>query len=57
MVGTKQGEVKNSTGNGEAKEFICTIHGHELRGRGECWQERGARRRSIKGRNNGTVIM
>ena len=26
-------------GNGEAKELICTAHGHELRG--ECWRERG----------------
>ena len=25
-------EVKNSTGNGEAKELTCTTHGHELRG-------------------------
>ena len=25
------GEVKNSIGNGEAKEHICTTHGHELR--------------------------
>ena len=32
MVGTnRQGEVKNSIGNGEAKEFICMAHGHELR--------------------------
>ena len=23
---------KNNIGNGEAKEFICIIHGHELRG-------------------------
>ena len=23
-----QGEVKNSIGNGETKEFICTTHGH-----------------------------
>ena len=32
-VGSKnrQGEVKNSIGNGEAKELICTTHGHELR--------------------------
>ena len=27
------GEVKNSVGNGEAKELICTAHGHELRER------------------------
>ena len=34
MVGRKQGEVKNSIGNGEAKVLICTTHGHELRGEG-----------------------
>ena len=28
----KIGYVKNSMGNGEAKELICTTHGHELRG-------------------------
>ena len=27
-------EVKNSIGNGEAKELICRTHGHELRGGG-----------------------
>ena len=27
------GEVKNSVGNGEAKELICMTHGHELRGK------------------------
>ena len=26
------GDIKNSIGNREAKELICTIHGHELRG-------------------------
>ena len=26
------GEVKNYIGNGEAKELICTTHGHELKG-------------------------
>ena len=32
MVGIIQmGEVKNSIGNVEAKELICTTHGHELR--------------------------
>ena len=25
-------DIKNSVGNGEAKELICTTHGHELRG-------------------------
>ena len=33
MVGkNRQGEVKNSIGNGEAKELICMTHGHELKG-------------------------
>ena len=32
QVQNRQGEVENSIGNGEAKEFICTTHGHELRG-------------------------
>ena len=31
QVENRQGEVKNSTGNGEAKELICTTHRHELR--------------------------
>ena len=31
QVQDRQGEVKNSTGNGEAKELICMTHGHELR--------------------------
>ena len=28
----RQGEVKNSIGNGEANELICMTHGHRLRG-------------------------
>ena len=31
QVQNRQGEVKNSIGNVEAKELICMIHGHELR--------------------------
>ena len=30
----RQEEVKNSIGNGEAKERICMTHGHEPRERG-----------------------
>ena len=30
-IQNKQGEAKNSIGNGESKEFICMTHGHELR--------------------------
>ena len=45
-----------SIGNEEAKEFICTTHGHELRlgnscGRGDAGQ------RGIKGRENGTTVI
>ena len=38
QVQNRQGEDKNSMGNGEAKELICTIHGHELR-----WENDGGR--------------
>ena len=31
----RQGEVKNSIGNGEAKELACMTHGHELSWGGE----------------------
>ena len=32
MVGqNRQGEVKNSIGNGKAKELICMTHRHDLR--------------------------
>ena len=41
QVQNRQGEVMNSIGNGEAKELICTTHGHELRAGGRrawgCW--------------------
>ena len=32
QVENRQGEVKNSIGNVEAKEFISMTHGHELQG-------------------------
>ena len=32
MVENRQWEVENSIGNVEAKELICTTHGHEVRG-------------------------
>ena len=32
QVQNRQGDVKNSTGNGEAKDLICMTHRHELRG-------------------------
>ena len=41
--------VKNSIGNGEAKELICTTHGHELSS-GEGGEKGSAGWRGIKGR-------
>ena len=31
QVQNREGEVKNSIGNGETKELICITHGHDLR--------------------------
>ena len=42
--------MKNSIGNVEAKELICTIHGHELRREGNSGG-RGPGQRGIKGEN------
>ena len=38
MAQSRQGEVENSIGSGEAKELTCTTHGHELR-----WGNAGGR--------------
>ena len=46
--------VKNSVGNGEAKELICMTHGHELRGR-IAEGKRGTGWRETKGKNGRTV--
>ena len=49
QVENRQGEVKNSIGNGEATEFICMTRGHELR-----WENAGGKgcsgQRGMKGR-------
>ena len=37
-------------GNGEAKELICTTHGHELRWVGNTGGRWGAGQRGIKGK-------
>ena len=48
MPKNRQGEVKNSIRIVEAKELICTTHGHELKGGNVCG--RGcAGQRVIKG--------
>ena len=50
------GEVKNSMGNGEAKELICITDGHELRW-GNDGGKGGTRWKVIKGRRNGTTVI
>ena len=52
----RQGEVKNGIGNGEAKELICTTHGHELRG-SDCQREWGYRMEAGKGGKIGTTVI
>ena len=48
IAGTKQtSEVKNSMGNGKAKEHICTTYIHELRGVGNAGESGGAGQRGI----------
>ena len=52
-----RGEVKNSMGNGEAKELTCTTHVHELRGCG-MWVGEGCRMEGDKSeKNNGMTII
>ena len=50
-VQNRQGEVKNSIGNREAKELISTTHGCELRGSNAGGQRCGAEQMGEKGRN------
>ena len=53
----RQGEVKNSIGNGEAKELICTTHGHELRQGGMLVGGEVPGRREQGGGKNGTTVI
>ena len=48
-VQNRQVDVKNSIGNGIAKELTCMTHGHELRGWGECWRKWGYQVEAGKG--------
>ena len=50
-VQNRQGEGKNSMGNGEGKELICMTHGHELDG--ECRWEGWYRAEGNKGLGRG----
>ena len=51
----RQGDVKNSIGNVETKELICTSHGHGLRGGGGAGRE-GQGRQKMRWENGTTVI-
>ena len=51
------GEVKNSMGNGEAKELTCTTHGYELRWRNAGGRGGRYRAEGNKGRKNGTTVI
>ena len=53
----RQGEVKNSIGNGEAKELVCLTHEHEPRWGWGCWRVRGCRAEGEKGEKKGTTII
>ena len=59
QVQNTQGKVKNSIGNGEAKELIGMTHGHELRGEnaGQRWDAgwRGIKGRKQWGKYNGVI--
>ena len=55
QVENRQGEVKNSIGNVEAKEVICTTQGHELRGE-TAGGRGGTGWRGQRGENGKTVI-
>ena len=56
QVQNRQREVKNSLGNGEAKGFTCTTHGHEVSGEGNCWREGGNWVEEGKGGKSGTTV-
>ena len=56
QVQNRQGEVKNSIRNGEAKELVCMTHGHELSG-GNASGMRAAGQKRIKGRKIGTTVI
>ena len=55
-VENRQGEVKNNTGNEEAKELICMTYGHELR-QENADGSKCAGHSGIKGRKNGTTVI
>ena len=55
QVENRQGDVKTSIGNGEAKVLICMTHERELRG--ECWQEWGTGQGALRREKDGTTVI
>ena len=59
IIQNRWGEVKNSIGNGEAKELICMTHGQELKSEND-GGKRDTGWRGIKGRkkwyNSNSII-
>ena len=56
QVDNRQGEVKNSIGNVEAKELINMTHGHELKGKNAGGREVVGRVELSEGGNGTTII-
>ena len=54
---SREGDIKNSIGNGEAKEHICMTQGHELRWGGDCWREWGYWAEGAKRGKVGTTVI
>ena len=50
------GEVKNDIGNGEGKELICMIHGHELRWGNAGWRAHTGHKGIMGGKIRTSVI-
>ena len=56
QVQNRHGDIKNSIGNGEAKELICTTHRHELR-EVDHWREGEYQEEGDKGGKIGTTVI
>ena len=50
LVQNRQGEIKNSIGNGETKELIYRTHGRELSGQEDCERSGVPGRQSLMGK-------
>ena len=57
QIQNRQGDVKNSIGNGEAKELTCMTHRHELREVGDCQREWAYWAEGCKGDKNWKTVI